>query len=86
MWGPLRDELAVALRSGSCIVNTATVIRCFGYTSLHREGGYDICHPDIPEDGFKIAPNPLSSNHTPPRKDLSGKSFLDIIAESTVCL
>ena len=55
MWGPLRDELAVALRSGSCIVNTATVIRCFGYRSLHREGGYDICHPDIPEDGFKIA-------------------------------
>lgn len=33
----------------------ATVIRSFGYMSLHREGGYDTCHPDIPKDDFKIA-------------------------------
>jgi hypothetical protein len=55
MWGLLWDESVVALRSASCIINVATVIHCFGYMSLHREGGYDICHPDIPKDDFKIA-------------------------------
>lgn len=55
MWGLLLDQLGVARRSGSLIINVATVIHSFGYMALHRDGGYDMCHPDIPKGDLKIA-------------------------------